>query len=147
MESKRLAIIALISATLALPLGGFVFGFMHCDDCGFNILGRGFVGLVFAVLAPLSGGFPPPERRWRWRPVQRVAAHRGYVGAIGGLPSLPGKEKGPKQRADPVSHRPTPLILRSSIITATLNMAQYFIRLRRAYGGQERDGSPARRRG
>ena len=59
MESKRLAIIALISAVLAMLLGGFVFGFMHCDDCGFNILGRGFVGLVFAVLTPLSGGFPP----------------------------------------------------------------------------------------
>jgi hypothetical protein len=59
MKTQRFAVIALISAALAMPLGGFAFGFLHCDDCGFNILGRGFVGVVFAVLTPLSGGFPP----------------------------------------------------------------------------------------
>src|SRR5688572_15942179 len=59
MKIKRTAIIALISASLAMPLGGFVFGFMHCDDCGFNILGRSFIGVVFAILTPLAGGFPP----------------------------------------------------------------------------------------
>jgi hypothetical protein len=59
MKTKRIVILALISAALAVPLGGFVFGFMHCDDCGFNIFGRSFIGLIFAVLTPLSGGFPP----------------------------------------------------------------------------------------
>ena len=59
MKPRRLAVLALISAALAMPLGGFLFGFVQCDDCGFNILGRGFIGLVFAVLTPLSGGFPP----------------------------------------------------------------------------------------
>lgn len=59
MEIKRLALFAFLSAVLALPLGGFVFGFMSCEDCGFNLFGRAFVGLVFAVLTPLSGGFPP----------------------------------------------------------------------------------------
>jgi hypothetical protein len=59
MKAKRVAVMALISAAMAMPLGGFVFGFMHCDDCGFDLLGRGFIGLVSAVLTPLSGGFPP----------------------------------------------------------------------------------------
>jgi hypothetical protein len=59
MQPTRLVVIALISGALAMPLGGFVFGFMQCDDCGANLLGRGFIGLVFAVLTPLSGGYPP----------------------------------------------------------------------------------------
>ena len=56
---KRLIVIAVIATMAAAPVGGFVFGFLHCTDCGFDIIGRTFVGLVFAVLTPLSGGFPP----------------------------------------------------------------------------------------
>lgn len=59
MKPTRLLVSALISAALAMPLGGFIFGFMQCADCGANPLGRGFIGLVFAVLTPLFGGFPP----------------------------------------------------------------------------------------
>jgi hypothetical protein len=58
---KRLIVIAVIATVAAAPMGGFVFGFLHCTDCGFNVFGRMFVGLVFAVLTPLSGGFPPQD--------------------------------------------------------------------------------------
>jgi hypothetical protein len=59
MDSKRLAVSTIISAALALPLGGFVFGFMNCEDCGANVFGRALVGLIFAFLTPVTGGFPP----------------------------------------------------------------------------------------
>ena len=58
---KRLIVIAVIATVAAAPMGGFALGFFHCTDCGFNIFGRMFVGLVFAVLTPLSGGFPPQD--------------------------------------------------------------------------------------
>ena len=59
MSPKRLLILLAISIALAGPAGGFIFGFMNCSDCGWNVLGRLFIGCIMAVLAPLSGGFPP----------------------------------------------------------------------------------------
>ena len=51
---------AVILATiLAAPVGGFIMGFVRCTDCGWNILWRVFVGLVFAALTPIFAGFPP----------------------------------------------------------------------------------------
>ena len=59
MNIKRLLGVIAISIVAAGPLGGFIFGFITCSDCGWNILGRVFIGCVMAVLTPLSGGFPP----------------------------------------------------------------------------------------
>jgi hypothetical protein len=59
MKPKRLFVIALISIVVAGPFGGFVFGFLNCSDCGWNIFSRTFIGCVMAILTPLSGGFPP----------------------------------------------------------------------------------------
>jgi hypothetical protein len=56
---KRLLIPALISLVLAMPVGGFVFGFVHCTDCGWDVLGRGFIGIVSAFLTSIFLGFPP----------------------------------------------------------------------------------------
>jgi hypothetical protein len=61
MSNKRILIAAFISAVSAFPLGGFIFGVMNCSDCGGNFFGRLLVGCVFAVLTPLSGGFPPRD--------------------------------------------------------------------------------------
>jgi hypothetical protein len=42
-----------------MPAGGYLFGVTHCTDCGSSILGRIFIGFVFAVLTPFTFGFPP----------------------------------------------------------------------------------------
>lgn len=56
----RLAVAAVVSFVLALPVGGFVFGFAHCRDCASgDFFGRALIGAVFAILTPLSFGFPP----------------------------------------------------------------------------------------
>ncbi len=59
MSPKRLLILLAVSLAVAGPAGGFIFGFLSCSDCGWNVFGRMVVGCVMAVLAPLSGGFPP----------------------------------------------------------------------------------------
>ena len=59
MKTRRLVVIALVSAVVAGPLGGFVFGLMNCSDCGWNVFGRVFIGCVMAILTPVCGGFPP----------------------------------------------------------------------------------------
>lgn len=59
MKTRRILILLVISLAVAGPAGGFIFGVLNCDDCGWNMLGRLFVGCVMAVLTPLSGGFPP----------------------------------------------------------------------------------------
>ena len=59
MHRYRLQIIVAVILLLSLPAGGFVFGFLTCSDCGWNIIGRIFIGFVFAVLTPLTWGFPP----------------------------------------------------------------------------------------
>ncbi|MCX6938890.1 MAG: hypothetical protein NTU80_13565 [Verrucomicrobia bacterium] len=59
MKTKRLLVITFISVIIAGPLGGFVFGFLNCSDCGSNIFSRAFTGSIMAILTPLSGGFPP----------------------------------------------------------------------------------------
>jgi hypothetical protein len=59
MTTKRLLVIVAVSIVAAGPLGGFIFGFITCDDCGWNVFGRAFIGCVMAVITPLSGGFPP----------------------------------------------------------------------------------------
>jgi hypothetical protein len=59
-HKKRLFVSALVSAALAMPVGGFVFGFIHAPVSEYyNLLGRGFVGVEYAILTPLSLGFPP----------------------------------------------------------------------------------------
>lgn len=59
MKLSRLLVIAAISIVAAGPLGGFIFGFVTCSDCGWNVFARAFIGCVMAILTPLSGGFPP----------------------------------------------------------------------------------------
>jgi len=60
----KLATYAVKSVALALPIGGFVFGFLVAqggDEDSFllSILGRILVGIVFAFLTPITFGFPP----------------------------------------------------------------------------------------
>jgi hypothetical protein len=42
-----------------MPVGGFLFGFAHCVGCGWNPAMRAFIGVVYAVLTPISLGYPP----------------------------------------------------------------------------------------
>jgi hypothetical protein len=78
------------------------------------------------------------------RPYMWCLASHGYVLCFGSLESL-ADTFGSEDGAQPVIHSATPLISPKSSIMFTLHMAQLFNRLRRAYGGQEIDGSPARR--
>ena len=50
--------ILIISLVLTLPVLGFVSGLIMCTDCGGNIFGRVFVGLIYTVLTTLSFGQP-----------------------------------------------------------------------------------------
>jgi hypothetical protein len=59
MKAMRILKLAAISIVAAGPVGGFIFGFITCSDCGWNIFGRMFIGCVMAVLTPLYAGFPP----------------------------------------------------------------------------------------
>jgi len=60
MSLKPLLKSAVFSVLLAMPVGGFVFGFVHATHCAWwNIVGRGFIGVIFAVLTPLCWGHPP----------------------------------------------------------------------------------------
>jgi hypothetical protein len=59
MNIRRLIIPAIICAALSMPVGGFVFGFVHAEDAGFNLVARGFIGIVFMFLTPICFGFPP----------------------------------------------------------------------------------------
>ena len=55
---RRVAMLA-IGLAVSFPFGGFLFGFVTCEGCGWNIFGRMFIGCVFAVLTPMTLGFPP----------------------------------------------------------------------------------------
>jgi hypothetical protein len=60
MNKKRLFVSALVSAALAMPVGGFVFGFIHAPVSEYyNLLGRGFGGVEYAFLTTGCLGFPP----------------------------------------------------------------------------------------
>ena len=59
MNTRRLWIAITLSLVLCMPAGGFVFGVIHCTDCGASILGRIFIGFISAVLTLFTFGFPP----------------------------------------------------------------------------------------
>jgi hypothetical protein len=48
-----------IGTVVALPLGGFIFGFVICEDCGDSILGRIFIGLIMSFFTTMFLGYPP----------------------------------------------------------------------------------------
>lgn len=56
---KSIPGIIVLSFVLAIPVGGFVFGFYMCKDCGWNVLGRAFIGCVMAWLTTVTFGYPP----------------------------------------------------------------------------------------
>jgi hypothetical protein len=59
---RKLLVLLIVSFAVAIPLGGFAFGFVHCKDCGAGIsgiLGRVLIGIVFTVLTVLFAGYPP----------------------------------------------------------------------------------------
>lgn len=56
---KSLLGILVVSFIAAFPVGGFIFGFLTCEDCGWNVLGRAFIGCVMAVLTTVTFGHPP----------------------------------------------------------------------------------------
>lgn len=58
MSSRRIAILAIVSFIVAVPLGGFAFGFVNCSGCGWSIPGRILIGCIMAILTTLFGGFP-----------------------------------------------------------------------------------------
>lgn len=62
MKVAVAAAVLLVGGCLSMVIGGFIFGFVQAgvdEDSGFDVLGRTFVGIVFAFLTPLSGGYPP----------------------------------------------------------------------------------------
>jgi len=64
MNKKRLFISILVSVALAMPVGGFMFGFFHSDFREIHnplsaVLGRVFYGVLYAFLTPGTLGFPP----------------------------------------------------------------------------------------
>ena len=56
MSKKSLFISARVSAILAMPVTGFVFGFISAPV---SISQRAWLGLVYAIGTPLSLGCPP----------------------------------------------------------------------------------------
>jgi hypothetical protein len=58
MMSPRNLASAVVTLAICVPVGGFVFGFVHCTGCE-GIWGRVFIGVVFAVLTTFTLGFPP----------------------------------------------------------------------------------------
>jgi hypothetical protein len=44
---------------LAIPAGGFGYGFVMCQDCGFDVLSRGFVGLIHMIQTTFGLGCVP----------------------------------------------------------------------------------------
>jgi hypothetical protein len=55
-------LIALIAAALlALPAGGFGYGFVMCADCGYDVLSRAFVGLIHMIVTTFGLGYAPKE--------------------------------------------------------------------------------------
>jgi len=59
MKLRLLVSATVVSLVLCMPVGGFLLGFVECQDCGSNPLLRSFIGLIFAVLTPFFLGFPP----------------------------------------------------------------------------------------
>jgi hypothetical protein len=56
---KRHIVVLAVGFIAAIPAGGFLFGFVTCPDCGWNLLGRVFIGCVMAFLTTATMGFPP----------------------------------------------------------------------------------------
>jgi hypothetical protein len=88
---------AIVCAIIAFPLGGFVFGFLNCEDCGWNILERVFIGMVLAVLTPITGGFPafagsPPNV---WPYISSVALVLYFLLVLRWRPKATRREKVP----------------------------------------------------
>jgi hypothetical protein len=61
MTKKRLFISILVSAALAMPMGGFVFGITTTKGSPESIplSGKIWLGSVYAILTTISLGFPP----------------------------------------------------------------------------------------
>ncbi|HKU38359.1 MAG TPA: hypothetical protein VJR89_09435 [Polyangiales bacterium] len=72
---------AVLSLMLAVPLGGFVYGFQHCLDCGDSIGDRLFMGCITAVLTILGGGYPS----WQNHPNHPRANAWPYIWVVAGL--------------------------------------------------------------
>jgi hypothetical protein len=81
MNLRHLVSSAVVSLVLCMPVGGFLLGFVECQNCGWNPLLRSFVGLFFAVLTPWFLGFPPqneggvgpPYNAWPYIAIAAVA--------------------------------------------------------------------------
>jgi hypothetical protein len=58
MKLLRPFLFALFSFAIAVPVSGFICGFVNCQDCGWNVVGRIFIGFVFAAMT-VGGGFSP----------------------------------------------------------------------------------------
>lgn len=64
MTKKRLIISALVSVVLAMPMGGFIYGFIHAPVSEYynhflTFIGRGIYGIIYAILTTGCLGFPP----------------------------------------------------------------------------------------
>jgi hypothetical protein len=74
---------AVICVVFAVPLGGFVLGFIECSDCGVNILGRALTGVIFAFFTTVTGGFPFKDfaygERYNAWPYIYIAAPVSYL--------------------------------------------------------------------
>ena len=56
VPQKKIILSLILSFLFCFPISGFIWGFCSCSDCGFNILGRFFMGLVGIVTATLAFG-------------------------------------------------------------------------------------------
>jgi hypothetical protein len=95
----RLVIAAMVSFMLAFPIGGFVFGFLHCNCRSGDFLGRTLIGAVFAILTPVSFGFPPKNEAGSgepWNAWPHIAVSALVIFAL--LTALFYKLNGNKQR-------------------------------------------------
>jgi hypothetical protein len=72
-----LAILALLILIVAVPTGGFVFGFFFCQGCGLNIAYRILNGFLFAFFTVITHGFrgemnQPPKIRITYGPASSL---------------------------------------------------------------------------
>ena len=61
LTRKKIKTAFIISTLACLPFTGFIYGFVVCSDCGVgfkSILGRIFLGLIYAFFTVISFGKP-----------------------------------------------------------------------------------------
>jgi hypothetical protein len=78
-------ILTVASGGAAVPAGGFLFGFVHAEPDSVSISGRIMVGIIFAILTTITGGYPPKNEGLVGDPWNAWPYILGVWGVISGI--------------------------------------------------------------